>query len=176
MPIHNSDVAQIFRKVADVLDIEGANQFRVRAYRNAARTIADLAQSVADLVERGEDLSKLPGVGRDLAGKIEEIVNTGSLKQLEKLEGRVPKELNQLMRIEGLGPKRVKSLHQKLGVKNIDELKQAAQKGKIKDIKGFGKKTQQQILEGLEHLTEASKQRIKLLNAEELAAAYVDYL
>jgi DNA polymerase (family 10) len=94
MPVHNSDVAEIFNQVGDMLDVEGANPFRVRAYRNAVRTIEDLPQSVADLIERGEDLSKLPGLGKDLAGKIKEIVETGTLKQLEELEGRLPKGLN----------------------------------------------------------------------------------
>jgi histidinol phosphatase-like PHP family hydrolase len=176
MPIHNSDVVEILSKVANMLDIEGANQFRVRAYRNAARTIADLPKSVADMIERGEDLSELPGVGKDLAGKIAEIVETGALKQLEALEGRVPKELNQLLRVEGLGPKRVKALHQKLGVKSVEELKRAAQEDRVKDLDGFGKKTQQRIVEELERLTEAAAQRLKLVNAEEIAEALVNDL
>jgi DNA polymerase (family 10) len=176
MPIHNNDVAEIFNKVADMLDIEGANQFRVRAYRNAARTIGDLPGSVADLVERGEDLSRLPGLGRDLAGKIGEIVETGALKQLEELEGRIPKDLNQLMRIEGLGPKRIKALHRELGIKDVEGLKRAAREDRIKDLKGFGPKTQQQIVEQLERLAAEPEQRLKLANAEKIAEDYVNYL
>jgi len=73
MPVHNSDVAEIFNKVADLLELEGANQFRIRAYRGAARVVSDLPQTVADMVKREEDLSELPGIGKDLAGKIKEI-------------------------------------------------------------------------------------------------------
>jgi DNA polymerase (family 10) len=77
MPVHNSDVAELFGQVADLLEIEGANSFRVRAYRDAARTIATLSENVADMVEEGKDLTELAGIGEDLAGKIEEIVREG---------------------------------------------------------------------------------------------------
>lgn len=104
MPIHNSEVAEIFNKVADLLDIEGANQFRVRAYRNAARLVSGLPHSVSNMVRGEQDLSKLSGIGKDLAGKIREIVETGSLEQLKELEGCTSSELSQLMKVEGLGP------------------------------------------------------------------------
>jgi DNA polymerase (family 10) len=85
LPVYNSDVVEIFNEVADLLEIEGANQYRVRAYRDAARTISTLSRNVAQMVEEGEDLTTLPGIGEDLAGKIEEIVNTGDLEQLEEI-------------------------------------------------------------------------------------------
>jgi DNA polymerase (family 10) len=176
MPIHNAYVAEIFNKVADLLDIEGANPFRIRAYRNAARTVGDLPQSVADLVERGEKLSELPGLGKDLAGKIEEIVRTGTLEQLEELERRLPKGLVQLMRIEGLGPRRIKALYQELGVTDFEGLKKAALENRIKDLKGFGDKTQQQIMKQLGRLTGAAGKRLKLASAEQIAGSYVDHL
>ena len=88
MPVQNSDVAAIFDKVADLLEIEGANPFRVRAYRNAARAVSGLARNVSDMVASEKDLTELPGIGKDLAGKIREIVETGSLAQLEELEGK----------------------------------------------------------------------------------------
>jgi len=116
MPIHNSDVAEIFNKMADLLDIEGANQFRVRAYRNAARIVSGLPHSVSDMVKGEHDLSKLPGIGKNLAGKIKEIVERGTLEQLKELEARTSPELSKLMKVEGLGPKRVKALHEKLGI------------------------------------------------------------
>ncbi len=143
MPIHNRDVAEIFNKVADLLDIEGANQFRVRAYRNAARSISSLPRGVSEMVRDNEDLSKMPGIGKDLAGKIREIVETGTLKQLQELEGRTSPELSTLMKVEGLGPKRVKALYEKLGITNLKELKDAVGKGKIKGLEGFGEKTEQ---------------------------------
>ncbi len=116
MPIHNHDIADIFEKVADLLEIEGANPFRVRAYRNAARVVSSMSQSLADLAARGEDLTGLPGVGQDLAGKIQEIVKTGDLGLLKELEARTPPALALLMNVAGLGPKRVHILHEKLGV------------------------------------------------------------
>ncbi|MFO7811764.1 MAG: DNA polymerase III, partial [Pelovirga sp.] len=97
MPIHNSDIARIFNKVADLLEISAANPFRVRAYRNPARTVEDQPQSIGGMLEEGEDLSELAGIGEDLAGKITEIIETGSLKMLEELEQELPGELAQLL-------------------------------------------------------------------------------
>jgi DNA polymerase (family 10) len=97
----------MFNQVADLLEIEGANEFRVRAYRDAAQTIDTLPRNVADMIEEGEDLTELSGIGEDLAGKIEEIVRTGSLAQLEEIERRTPPELADLLNISGLGPKRM---------------------------------------------------------------------
>jgi DNA polymerase (family 10) len=175
MPIHNSDVAEIFSKVADLLDIEGANQFRVRAYRNAARIVSGLPHSVSDMVKDGKDLSKLPGIGKDLAGKIKEIVETGTLGQLEEIEARTSSELSRLMKVENLGPKRVKVLHEKLGITNLEELKEAASRGRIKALEGFGDKTEQAILQELQ-AADIEKQRVKLVEAEENARTLVDYL
>jgi len=175
MPIQNRDVAEIFNKVADLLDIEGANQFRVRAYRNAARSVSSLPQSVSEMIKSNEDLSKMPGIGKDLAGKIKEIVDTGSLKQLEELEGRTSSELSKLMKIEGLGPKRVKALHKELGITGLSELKEAAGKGKIRDLEGFGEKTEQGIIQALKE-PDIEKERLKLVEAEQNANALVEYL
>jgi DNA polymerase (family 10) len=175
MPVHNSDIAEIFNTMADLLDIEGANQFRVRAYRNAARTIGGLSQSAADMVVRGEDLTALPDIGKDLAGKIEEIVETGDLGALQKLERRTPSELSSLMKIAGLGPKRVKVLYQELGITTLEGLRKAAESGKIKELEGFGEKTEEAIIEEIEHKG-AEKGRIKLIIAEQIADPLVHYL
>jgi DNA polymerase (family X) len=91
VPIQNSDVAETFEKVADLLEIEGENKFRVRAYRDAARTVGGHSRSVAEMVEKGEDLTELPGIGEDLAGKIREVVETGKLSQAEAGDGRGPR-------------------------------------------------------------------------------------
>ena len=138
MPIHNHDIADLLEKVADLLEIEGANPFRVRAYRNAARVVTGMSQSLADLVARGEDLTRLAGVGQDLAGKITEIAKTGDLGLLRELEARTPPALAQLMNVAGLGPKRVHILHEKLGISTTEDLKAAAQGGKIKELKASG--------------------------------------
>jgi DNA polymerase (family 10) len=175
MPVHNSDIAEIFNKMADLLDIEGANQFRVRAYRNAARTIGGLSQGAADMVERGEDLTALPDIGKDLAGKIKEIVETGDLGALQKLERRTPSELSSLMKIAGLGPRRVKVLYQELGITTLEGLKKAAESGKIRELEGFGEKTEEAIIGEIEHKG-AERERIKLAVAEQIADPLVHYL
>jgi DNA polymerase (family 10) len=175
MPIHNNDVAEIFNKVADLLDIEGANQFRVRAYRNAARVVSGLPHSISEMVKGEQDLSTLPGIGKDLSEKIKEIVETGSLEKLKELEGRTSPGLSKLMKVEGLGPKRVKVLHEKLGITNVKELKEAADQGRIKGLDGFGEKTEQAILKELE-TTDIEKERVKLVEAEQNAKTLVNYL
>jgi DNA polymerase (family X) len=175
MPIHNHDIAAIFEQVADLLEIENANPFRVRAYRNAARTVASLSQSLADLVGRGEDLSELSGIGKDLAGKIQEIVATGRLSLLQELQDRTPPELTAMMKIAGLGAKRVRLLHDELGIKTVQDLKEAAFTGRIQELKGFGEKIQKQILKGLGGITTAER-RFKLPAVEPVAQSLLDYL
>jgi DNA polymerase (family 10) len=175
MPIHNPEIAEIFDRVADLLEIEGANPFRVRAYRNAARVVTNLSQSLTDLVARGQDLTELSGIGKDLAGKIKEIVDTGSLELLRELEGRIPPELCEMMKIAGLGAKRVHLLHEKLGVKTPKDLQDAARMGKIRELKGFGEKTEMQILEGVGQIT-GDQRRFMISTAEPVAQVLVDHL
>jgi len=175
MPVYNSDVAEIFEKVADLLEIEGANQFRVRAYRDAARTIRSLSRSLLDLVEEGEDLTELPGIGEDLAGKIQEIVETGDLDQLERLTRQTPADLAKMLEISGLGPKRVQTIHEDLGVSNLKELRAAAAKGKIQELDGLGPKTESKVLEDLEK-RDGEDQRTLLAVAEEFTGPLVEYL
>ena len=167
MPVHNADIADIFNQVADLLEIESDNPFRVRAYRNAARIVSSQSKSMTDRVDQGEDLTELPGIGKDLAEKIREIVKTGSLSFLKELERKTPSELSHLMKIGGLGPKRVKILYEKLGISSLEALKKAAQAGKISLLKGFGEKTEQKILEEIGR--EKKEKRIKLVVAEEVA-------
>ncbi len=177
MPVHNSDVADKFNRVADLLDIKGENEYRIRAYRNAAQTISGLSRSVVESVEKGEDLSELSGIGKDLAGKIEEIVKTGELEQLRQLEREVPTGLRQLLSIEDLGPKRVKQLHEEIGIKSIEDLEKAAKAGKIQNMEGFGKKTTQKILEAIDRAKkEGPKKRFRLNEAEERSLPLLDYL
>lgn len=138
MPTNNADIARLFNRVADLLEIADANAFRVRAYRNAARTLDDQSQSIAEMIEGGADLSELPEIGNDLAGKIEEIVKTGSLKLLEELEEQVPGELAELLKVKQLGPKRAGALHRHLNISSLDDLAQAAKDRKISELEGFG--------------------------------------
>jgi DNA polymerase (family 10) len=176
MPIVNADVAAVFNEIADLLEVQGANAFRVRAYRNAARTLSELGRSVKSLVEQGKDLDALPGIGPDLAGKITEVVTTGTCAQLERLRKELPPAITDLLKIPGLGPKRVRALHQELGIQTLEQLHSAAEQGRIRAVHGFGPKTQQQILEATAaaHLQEAP--RFKLIVAAQVAEALLSEL
>jgi DNA polymerase (family 10) len=176
MPIHNSDIEEILNTVANLLEIKSENPFRVRAYRNAARTVQGLSQSVAEMVREGQDLSELPGVGKDLAGKIAEIVRTGTLPLLTELQGELPASLTDLMKVPGLGPKRVAILYKELGVTTLADLSQAAEQGRIHALEGFGKKTEQRILEETGKLQQRQSKRISLIVAEQVAGPLVEYL
>src|SRR5437660_2633935 len=134
MPVHNSEIAELFEEVADLLEIEGANEFRIRAYRNASRVVGGLSKSAADLVAQGDKLSELPGIGKDLAGKIVEICQTGKLPVLEECRGRVAPGIRQLMRIPGLGAKRIRILCDKLKIAGLDDLKKAANDGALQEL------------------------------------------
>lgn len=173
MPVQNTDVAEVLTKVADLLEIQGANQFRVRAYRNAARMVSGMSRNVSEM-SVGK-LSELSGIGRDLAGKIREIADTGTLSQLEEIEHQLPAGLGKLMKIPGLGPKRVKAIYQHLDVRDLKALQQAAENKKIRELEGFGQKTEQRILEELEKEKERPD-RLKLFEAEQRAAPLVDYI
>jgi DNA polymerase (family X) len=174
-PVHNADIARIFEEIADLLEIQEANPFRVRAYRNAARTIGDVRRDLPQTVAAGKPLPKLPGIGADLAAKIGEIAATGTTKLLEKLHKDLPPAITALLRIPGLGPKRVRALHRELRVQTLDQLADAARAGRVRDLPGFGAKTEAAILQGVEaHLTK--KQRFKLTVAAQYAEPLAEYL
>jgi len=175
MPVHNADIAAHFEEIADLLEIQGENPFRIRAYRNAARTVGDLGVELTALIEQDEDLTRLPGIGKDLAAKIAEIIRTGTTAKLKELHKSVPASVTPLLKLPGLGPKRVKLLMEQLGVRTLKQLQRAALGGKIRQVSGFGEKTEQQILQALQaQLGEG--QRIKLAVASQYAEALLDYL
>ena len=149
MPVHNADVAAIFTEIADLLELEQANPFRVRAYRSAARVIDDLDHDVVTMVNEGADLTELPGVGEDLAGKICEIVTTGQSRLLCQLREATPPALTHLLAVPGLGPKRVQTLHRDLHIRTLEQLARAARTGRIHQLPGFGEKTEQNILQAI---------------------------
>jgi DNA polymerase (family 10) len=175
MPVHNAEIEHIFDTLADLLEIEGANAFRVRAYRNAARVVGSQSQSMADMLANGKDLTRLPGIGEDLAGKIKTIVETGRLPLLEEVEERTPEALSYLTKISGLGPKRVKTLYQELKIDSLEDLERAVDAGRIHKLEGFGEKTEGLIREGIERL-KGDTGRILISQAEQFAEALVDYL
>jgi DNA polymerase (family 10) len=175
MPVHNSEIADAFDKLADLLEIEGANPFRVRAYRNAALTIRGDGHSMAELVAQGADLTELPGIGDDLAKKIRTLVQTGELPALKQVERRTPGALVSMLRIPGLGPKRVRALYQQLNIRSLKDLQRAAKAGRIRKLSGFGAKTEAKILEQIERQAQVER-RATRSTAEDIAAPLLAYL
>ena len=174
--MQNQQIASMFNEVADLLEIQGANAFRVRAYRNGARTLENLSESVADLLATPSGgLESLDGIGKDLAAKIKVVVETGQLPQLEELRQQIPRGVIDMLRIPGLGPKKVAVLFSELAIASLGQLKDACESGKISELKGFGKKTEQSILEGIPHALEAGK-RFLISMARESADAIVEDL
>tara|TARA_R110002167_G_scaffold66413_5_gene187940 strand:- start:1923 stop:3644 length:1722 start_codon:yes stop_codon:yes gene_type:complete len=171
--MQNSEIARQFEELADLLEIQGANPFRLRAYRNAARTISGLPDSIQDIVESDpKELQDLPGIGKDLAEKIVVIVETSTLPQLEELKEQIPADVVRMLDIPGIGPKKVAFLFSELSIQSLDDLKAAAENGVIAEQKGFGKKTEQIILEGLEHLSQAGN-RVRLAEAKAQSDAII---
>ena len=175
MPVHNADIAAIFEEIADLLEIKGDNPFRIRAYRNAARTVNELGRDLATLVGRGADLPKLPGIGADLSAKIKEICESGTCALLRSLHRELPAAITELLKVPGLGPKRVKLLHDSLKVNTVEELRRAAGAGRIRALPGFGEKTETRIREALAS-RQAAPQRFKLAIAGQYAAALEGWL
>jgi len=174
--MQNPDIARLFDEVADLLEIQNANPFRVRAYRNAARTIRDYPEPIAELV-RGDkkDLTEIPGIGEDLAEKIGDIVSTGELPLRKQLAAKLPAGLLDLLRIPGLGPKRVKLLYSKLKVKSAADLTKALDSGKVQKLKGFGPKMEEKMRAGIGQ-AQVTERRMLLNEAETQAQAIVGYL
>ena len=175
--MQNAEIARLLSDVADLLEISAGNPFKVRAYRNAARTVADHADPIAELVSGGEfDLTDLPGIGGGIAKEITALVATGTLPQRQQLVATIPPGLLDLLRIPGLGPKRVKLFHEKLKVNSVADLKDALEQGKIAKLQGFGPKLLDKIREGVSGAALGAQKRMVLHEAEQYARAIVEYL
>lgn len=151
----NQEIAAALSEIAVLMELTGENSFRTNAYHNASRNISQLTEEVAALVARNA-LGEVPGIGTTLQEKITTLVKTGSHPFLEELRGKVPVGLRQMLNIQGLGPKKVKALHDNLGLETIAALEAACKEGKVAELKGFGAKTQQKILEGIAFLSTVS--------------------
>jgi DNA polymerase (family 10) len=174
MPVQNAEIAAMFDQAAELLEIQGENQFRVRAYRRAARVIEGLPQSVRGLLSAGRDLSDLPGIGKDLAGKIADIVKTGHFPLLDTLKKKLPGDLGDMAALPGLGPKRVKLLYDKLKVRTLDDLRHVLKTGRLRELKGFGPIIARKLSDALEK--PRAEKRFKLSVAEAEADALVGFL
>jgi len=154
--MQNAEIARLFEELADLLEVQGSNPFRLRAYRNAARTVEGLTEPIADLADEGpKALTVLQGIGKNVAEKIVVICETGELPQLNEMREEVPAGVVMMLRIPGIGPKKVAALYKELHLETLDQLKEAAENGDVAKLKGFGQKTTETILEGLEHIEQA---------------------
>ncbi|MCA9041337.1 MAG: DNA polymerase/3'-5' exonuclease PolX [Planctomycetaceae bacterium] len=167
--MRNSEIAAFFNELADLLEIDGANPFRVRAYRNGARTLESTNADLTSMVEEGDDLTELTGIGKDLAEKIIIIVQTGELPQLTEMRSKIPDGVVEMLRIPGIGPKKVSTFYHDLKLESLEQLKEAAERGDIAKLKGFGKKTEETIIEGIDTL-DLTNRRFYLAEAK----AYAD--
>ena len=145
----NFEIATILLEVAEALAMRGADQYRIRAYRQAARTILSLHEPLEEIHRRGA-LQSLQGIGESLSRKIEEILTTGHLRQHDILMEETPPGMMAMMRIPGIGPRTAATLYHQLGIAGINELEHAAQEGRLRLLKGFGAKTEANILQNIE--------------------------
>ena len=167
--MENAAIAAVFEEMAELLEFRGENPFRIRAYRNGAKAIRDLDESVASiLADPSRNLASIPGIGKTLLDKTETLVATGELPQLEKLRLEIPEIVIQMARIPGLGAKKAAKLQQELAIESLGDLRKACHEDRISQLKGFGGKTQQAILDGLA-IAEAAAERIYWSNGDQLA-------
>jgi DNA polymerase (family 10) len=174
--LSNTQIAATLDELADLLEFQGANAFRVRAYRNGARAVRDLSQAVAQLVDQDpRQLTHIEGIGQSVAEKCVTLVRTGRLPQLETLLEEIPESVLTLLRIPGLGPKKAAALFQQLGVATLDQLRAACESQRVRVLKGFGAKTEQAILDGM-HLAQTAGARVYWAEADEIVAALREHL
>jgi len=155
----NARIAADLDEIADLLELQDANPFRVRAYRNAARTVRDADAPIRARVEANEDLRELPGIGKDIAAQIVRKVEGHEMEALVELRGKVPRGLLDVVRVPGVGPKKARALWSELGVASLDALDAAAREGRIADLKGFGAKTQERIVQGVASVRRFAERR-----------------
>jgi DNA polymerase (family 10) len=154
----NVEIAEILRNISLYLEMEEEQVFKIRAYDKAARSIEALDKQLSDIYKEGgiDALMDIPGIGQSIAEKIEEMLKTGKLKYYEQLKKKAPVDIEELALIEGVGPKTIKILYKKLHVRSVSDLEKVARAGKIKNLRGFGEKSEQDILKGIEFLKRSS--------------------
>lgn len=171
----NVEIARILEEVADILEIRNANPFRIRAYRNAVRTVETQMTPLGRWVEENRPLTDLPGIGKEMANHIREMVETGTLGFRDELVAEIPRSLVDLMHLPGVGPKKAKKLWDELKICSVEELEAAAKEGRIATVPGFGAKTQEKILTGIaEHRQHTS--RSLLADSERFVLPLLAYL
>lgn len=174
MENRNKEIARIFYRIADALEIKGESGFKVVAYQKAARVLEDLTQDVAELVASGK-LSEIPGIGKGMAEKIEEYLKTGKIKRYEEVMKDVPEGLLQLLEIPGLGGRTIHQMHKELGVNNLEDLKRVIENGSLEKLYGMGRKKVENIKKGIE-LFEHAQERMPIYEAMTIAEEVMEYL
>ncbi len=172
--MRNAEVAAVLYDISELLEIKGENIFKVRAYAKAARAIEGMTEDIEEVASR-KKLTEIPGVGESIAEKIEEYLKTGKIEQYRELLKQVPVELHELLKIPGVGPKTAQLLHEKFGVKNIDDLEKAAKQHRIRRLAGFGAKKEENILSSIERYRQRST-RIPLGTALPVSRKIVEFL
>lgn len=170
----NQKAAQIFLEIADYLEIQGENPFKVRAYQKAARAINGVEKPLSTLRDSGE-LRNIPGIGKAIADKIEQLLDQGRVELHQKLSAQVPSSLLDLIQIPGLGAKKASMLYKELGIDSVEKLKEAIEAGSLRELKGFGKKTEERLLDGLNRMG-TTDQRMPFGKADKIARAFLESL
>lgn len=173
--MENMEIASVLKEFGDLLEIKGSNPFRIRAYRNAVRTINGLTRPLAAMVEAEEDLTELQGIGKEMASHIRELVEWGELSALEALGEEVPRSLIDLIRLDGVGPKKAKKLWEVLDVTSVDELEVALEADRVQELDGFGKKSAEKILLSIDDFRK-HQGRFLLSQADVLVRPLVKFL
>jgi len=172
----NAEIAAVLEQVADLLEFQGANPFRIRAYRNGARAIHELPEPVDQILAAADrQLTDIAGIGKDLAQKVATLVETGSLPLLDELLSDIPQTVLSILRVPGLGPKRAAILYNELYVTTLDELREVCETHRVRELKGFGAKTEAAILKGLDLATQAET-RIYWAKADPIAQSILEHL
>src|SRR4051794_16576672 len=172
----NATIAALFDELADLYELDGAVVHRVLAYRTAAKAVREAPVSVAALTREGR-VTEMPGIGRTLEEKIQALLETGSIPAVEKLRAKFPPGLIDITRLPGVGPKRVRKLHDELGIASLEELRAAAESGKLRDVKGFGQKFEDQVLAAFAAgIAEKPRPRVPLYKALPIAEGIVEAL
>jgi DNA polymerase (family 10) len=173
---HNEDIARSFDEVADILELTNENPFRIRAYRNAARVLRGLGKEVGEMLQQGQDLAELPGIGKDLAEQIAEMTHTGRLAKLDDLASKAPPLALELSHMPGIGPKRAMRLCKELRARTMRDIRHAAESGRISKLRGFGAKMEQSILSSLKAASQQGPPRYKLAAVQGYADAMLSHL
>jgi DNA polymerase (family X) len=157
--LDKSSIARTLREMGQLLELKGENPFKIRAYENGARALEELAEELEPVIAE-DRLTQIPGIGEALAKKVAELYRTERLEALERLRAEVPQQLLELLRIPDLGPRKIAALHAALGIASLADLREACLAGRVREVKGFGERTERKILEGIQRLEASGRRRL----------------